>query len=136
MLYVIHCANHPELTFRGGQEPIVHLQADLRTVEAWAASEGRLWAYSLSNAGAYYVDFDTGLDGLNKIDWEAVTNNDFRDPDVKEGKQSEFLVHESFPWRLITRIGTASQRVKIAAERAIQADAHQPPVEVESDWYF
>ena len=23
MLYVIHCANHPELTYRGGQGPIV-----------------------------------------------------------------------------------------------------------------
>src|ERR1044071_7424947 len=22
MLYLIHCANHPELTYRGGQEPI------------------------------------------------------------------------------------------------------------------
>lgn len=29
MLYVIHCANHPELIYRGGQEPIVHLEADL-----------------------------------------------------------------------------------------------------------
>jgi hypothetical protein len=26
MLYVIHCANHPELDYRGGQEPIVHLR--------------------------------------------------------------------------------------------------------------
>jgi hypothetical protein len=25
MLYVIHCGNHPELTYRGGQGPIVHL---------------------------------------------------------------------------------------------------------------
>src|SRR5437764_965792 len=25
MLYVIHAGNHPELTYRGGQEPILHL---------------------------------------------------------------------------------------------------------------
>jgi hypothetical protein len=25
MLYVIHRANHPDLSYRGGQEPIVHL---------------------------------------------------------------------------------------------------------------
>src|ERR1044071_8723338 len=29
MLYVIYQANHPELTYRGGQEPIVHMEADL-----------------------------------------------------------------------------------------------------------
>ena len=29
MLYVIHCANHPELAYRGGQQPIIHLEADL-----------------------------------------------------------------------------------------------------------
>jgi hypothetical protein len=29
MLYVIHCANHPDLTYRGGQGPIVHLEIDL-----------------------------------------------------------------------------------------------------------
>ena len=28
MLYVIHCANHPELAYRGGQQPIVHLDAN------------------------------------------------------------------------------------------------------------
>jgi len=29
MLYLIHQANHPELAYRGGQDPIVHLEADL-----------------------------------------------------------------------------------------------------------
>jgi hypothetical protein len=31
MLYLIYQANHPELTYRGGQGPIIHLEADLRT---------------------------------------------------------------------------------------------------------
>lgn len=34
MLFVIHRANHPELTYRGGQGPIVHLEADLQEVVA------------------------------------------------------------------------------------------------------
>jgi hypothetical protein len=29
MLYLIHRANHPDLTYRGGQRPIIHLEADL-----------------------------------------------------------------------------------------------------------
>lgn len=36
MLYVIHMANHPELAYREGQGPIVHLEADLHRVIAWA----------------------------------------------------------------------------------------------------
>ncbi len=51
MLYVIHCANHPELTYRGGQEPIVHLEADVHAVIQWAKRTGTRWAFSLSNAG-------------------------------------------------------------------------------------
>src|SRR5688572_32706394 len=52
MLFVIHQANHPDLTYRGGQGPIVHLEADLRQVVEWATENGRRWAFSLSNAGA------------------------------------------------------------------------------------
>jgi hypothetical protein len=57
MLFVIHCANHPDLTYRGGQAPIVHMQADLHAVVAWARQHHRRWAFSLSNAGARYASF-------------------------------------------------------------------------------
>ena len=36
MLYVISMRNHAELSYQGGQEPIVHLEADLYDVVAWA----------------------------------------------------------------------------------------------------
>lgn len=57
MLFVIYCANARELTYRGGQGPIVHLEADLRAVIAWAEEAGRRWAFTLSNAGANYAEF-------------------------------------------------------------------------------
>ena len=40
MLYVISRANHPQLSYRGGQGSIVHLQADLRSTVAWAGKKG------------------------------------------------------------------------------------------------
>ena len=55
MLYILHMGNNPELTYRGGQDPIVHLEADMETVVQWANDVGRRWAFSLSNAGAYYT---------------------------------------------------------------------------------
>lgn len=72
MLYLIHQANHPELTYRGGQEPILHLEADLHAVVQWAEQEGLRWAFTLSNAGAYYFEDRCDLAQLSEIDWAAV----------------------------------------------------------------
>ncbi|MFS8889637.1 DUF4433 domain-containing protein, partial [Synechococcus sp. R55.2] len=101
MLYVIHCANHPELTYRGGQTRIVHLEADLHRVIAWADHNQVRWAFSLSNAGARYAEFRSQPDCLGELDWNAIVARDFRDPDIKERKQAEFLVHRYFPLDLV-----------------------------------
>ena len=112
MLYVIHCANNPELEYRGGQGPIVHLEADLHNVIAWAEQNGVCWAFSDRNAGAYYASFYRHLEDLGQVDWEAVGERDFRSPSVKEGKQAEFLVHRRFPWDLIERVGVADGNMR------------------------
>ncbi|GAB6051133.1 DUF4433 domain-containing protein [Hydrogenophilus islandicus] len=136
MLYVIHCANHPELSYHGGQDPIVHLEADLKDVLDWAESEGRRWAFSLSNAGAVYAEFRNRPEQLDEIDWEAVAATDFRNPAVKEGKQAEFLVHEFFPWRLVRRIGVRSPMTYRRAAQVLAPAQHKPPLEVIPNWYF
>lgn len=46
MLYVIHMKNHPELSYRGGQEPIVHLEMDLKRTVKWAKNSGLRWAFT------------------------------------------------------------------------------------------
>mgnify|MGYP001194564988 CR=1 FL=1 len=51
MLYLIHQANHQNLTYRGRQGPIVHLQVDMQAAVDWADHEGLRWAFTLSNAG-------------------------------------------------------------------------------------
>lgn len=136
MLFVIHCANHPELAYRGGQGPIVHLEADLHDVVAWAAAEGRRWAFSSSNAGARYSQFRASLGDLNQLDWAAMAATDFRPPAIKEAKQSEFLIHGSFPWTLVSTIGVHSPAVRTQAAAAIARGAHQPRVVVERGWYY
>jgi hypothetical protein len=136
MLYVIHRANSPELTYRGGQEPIVHLEADVHEVIAWADGTGCRWAFSLSNAGAYYAQFRSSVAALADIDWGAVTSADFRDPGVKEGKQAEFLVRGFFPWTLVRRIGVRSRAIATCVAGVITASAHRPTVELRPDWYY
>jgi len=136
MLYVIHRANHPELTYRGGQQPIVHLEADLHTVVQWAQANGRRWAFSLSNAGAIYAQFRARLDQLDDINWMAVAARDFRGADIKEGKQAEFLVEQSFPWHLIERVGVYAPTVAQQATIAMDGHPRRPVVEIRADWYY
>jgi len=134
MLYLIHQANHPELVYRGGQRPIIHLEADLRQTVDWAAANGQGWAFTLSNAGAYYFEDRADLDLLSEIDWAAVQATDWRQS--KEGKQAEFLIERQFPWELVSRIGVISRQVSDQVNTALQAAAHKPRIEIKPDWYY
>jgi hypothetical protein len=137
MLYVIYRGNHPALTYRGGQEPIVHLEADLHNVAAWADQNARRWAFSLSNASAFYrPTFSSDLADLGQVDWAAIAATDFRDATVKESKQAEFLVHQDFPWELVTRIGVYSRSMATTVATALASTAHQPRIEIRTDWYY
>lgn len=136
MLYLIHCANHPELTYRGGQGPILHLELDMHEVIAWADAQSRRWVFSLSNAGAVYAEFRNRIDQLHEVNWPAVAATDFRDPQVKEGKQAEFLLQGFVPWQLVRRIGTLTAAVQRQAMQALGGDSHRPPVQVCRHWYY
>ena len=134
MLYVISQANHPQLSYRGGQDPIVHLEADLRATVAWAEEQDLRWAFTLSNAGARYFEDRSDLGQLDEIDWNAVEAADWRR--CKEGKQAEFLIEQRFPWELVSRIGVRSQRVCYRTEAVLEAAAYRPPVEIRPAWYY
>ena len=136
MLYVIHCGNHPELTYRGGQGPIVHLSAPLDMVIDWAEREGRPWAFSFSNAGAYYTRFSARRSELDQLDWQAIGSIDFRAPEVKEAKQAELLVHEFFPVGLFDEVGVMDRTMQARAHAAFSAGSHCPLVRIRPDWYY
>lgn len=136
MLYLIHRANHPELAYRGGQGPIVHLELDLHEVVAWADAWSCRWAFSLSNAGATYTEFRDSVEHLGEVDWDAVAATDFRAPATKEGKQAEFLLHDFAPWSLVGRIGVISSRMRQRVARVLSGAEHRPEVVVMPGWYF
>lgn len=136
MLYILHMGNHPDLSYEEGQAPIVHLQADLRAVVDWATRQQRRWAFSDRNAGTFYVKFFADLAQLDQVNWTAVNATDFRASHIKDGKQAEFLVYESFPWQLVEKIGVKDAKIADDVQRTIAKVAHRPQVKIEPAWYY
>ena len=134
MLYVIHMGNRFGLAYRGGQELVVHLEADLRQAVDWADRNGWKWAFTLTNAGSAYFDDRCDLTHLDEIDWSAVRARYWRQ--CKDEKQAEFLVEISFPWNLVQRVGVHSESVGQQVHQAMRAAGHRPGVEVMRNWYY
>lgn len=134
MLYLIYQANHPELNYKGGQIPIVHLQADLHTTVQWAREQRQRWAFTLSNAGSYYFEDHADLAQLDKLNWGAIHAQQWQN--CKEPKQAEFLLEREFPWHLVEAIGVYSQTQYQQVANIIQAAAHNPSLQIQTAWYY
>ena len=140
MLYLLHMGNHEEITYTGGQQDIIHLVADVPKAVKWAERKDRRWAFTLSNAGSGYFEDRADLDQLDEINWDAVKATRWGgngvDRDIKEGKQAEFLIEESFPWRRFLGIGVYSQIQGEKVTRLISGLPHKPEVKILRNWYY
>ncbi|OIP44017.1 MAG: hypothetical protein AUK28_11235 [Desulfobacterales bacterium CG2_30_60_27] len=136
MLFIIYKDNHPDMAYHGGQRPIIHLQLDLETAIRWADTNGVLWSFSDRNAGTRFTSFYKSREDLDKIEWEAVRETDFREPQVKEGKQAEFLIHDVCPWHLVEKVGVLDEEMRVEVNNLLQQVQHKPIVSVERAWYY
>lgn len=136
MLYLLHMGNHPELNYKGGQGPIIHLESDLMTVIEWANGNNVRWAFTSGNAGARYALFHRSMDQLDELNWSAIAATDWRAPEVKEGKMAEFLVFEFVPFSLVERIGVRDAAAREPVEAGLEGSEFSPPVHVLADWYY
>ena len=134
MLYIIAQQSHDDIAYRDGQQPIIHLQADLNTVIDWAQQHHKRWAFTDSNAGSLYFNDYCVVSDLNKVDWKAV--NAYYWPQCKEAKQAEFLLEEQFPWSLVEAIGVYSQTQVQQVSTALNATPHQPSLSIQQNWYY
>ena len=134
MLYVIHRGNNEYLEYRGGQEPIIHIEVDLLPTVARADANQRRWAFTSSNAGANYFDDYSDIEELKMLNWAAVHAKYWQE--CREEKQAEFLVEGSFPWELVSRIGVRSRRIRDRVLSTIQPHSHRPSVAIKPGWYY
>ena len=134
MLYMLHMGNHSDIHYLEGQEPIVHLVADMQRTVEWAESNDLCWAFTTSNASSSYFDSYSDLINLNEIDWEAVNSRYWSE--CRENKQAEFLAEEKFPWSLVEEIGVFSYIQQARLEDVLHKATHKPYVNIQETWYY
>lgn len=135
MLYMIDQRNS-QLTYQDGQENIVHLQADLEQVIDWANVNNIRWAFTDSNAGSYHFNDYNQINEFHNINWMAVNAQYWSKPEIKAGKQAEFLIEQQFPIRLIKSIGVCSQTIYDEVAQIMQNLGYQTNLEIRPDWYY
>ena len=133
MLYMMS-VNSCNMEYQGGQDNIIHLEADLISSIAWANTNFRRWVFTSSNAGSRYFQDTNDISNLSRLNWNAINGRYWND--VVEEKQAEFLCEHSFDWSLIERIGVSNQTVYQQVLNIINSSYHKPYVEVKNDWYY
>jgi len=134
MLYVIHRRN-ADLAYHGGQDRIVHLVA--RIGAAIQSCPGRQWAFTDGNAGSPFARFCNDLAQFDQyVDQSAVGAKYWSDPTVKERKQAEFLMYESFPWTSVVGIAAIRQDIATEVQQILRNADHQPQVVSKPEWYY
>jgi len=128
MLYALR-AGHQD--YAGTQDEIVHLVSSVQT----AVSANRPWAFTDRHAELGYTQYFESLSELSEVDWTVMplvywSNTD----DTKEKRQAEFLVHKSFPWSAIERIGVHDQTIAAKVQAALGRDTL--PIEIQPSWYY
>lgn len=120
--------------YRGGQQPIVHLRANLHDAIDWAEDQGLKWAFTNVNAAASYAPFYKDRAQLDQVDWEVGKMRIWRDH--REAKQAEFLMHDRFPFDLFDYIGCFDDAAAQQTRQIVAGLPKQPAVAVENAWYY
>lgn len=132
MLYAISKGNVEGTA--AAQSKIVHLVSDTDSV----INHGCRWVFTDGHADMVHLsDFFDDIRHFDKIDWalmRATYWNDVpADPDRKRRRQAEFLVHEFFPWELVTEIGVINRTMEAEVREAVDCGAE---IKVRRDWYY
>ena len=136
MLYLFYRNNNPDITYKGGQEPIVHLVIDLNKAIKWANENNKKWAFTTSNAGSFDFEDFSKLKDLNKIDWKSIYARDWKNSKCKRNKQAEFLIEEQLPWELIEKIGVYSISKKNEVDKILKSFNQNTQIDIEENWYY
>lgn len=119
---------------RGGEDEVVHLVADFRTVVKHADANCVPWLFTDVNASVAVANEYTDISQLSELDWDTINTTHW--PGKREYKMAEFLVKNRFPMRLVEGIGVKLQSVQHRVEEMLQQHGLSTPVAVMKNWYY
>ena len=135
MLFAIHRGNVP--TYQKGQGKLVYLVTSIGSI----LEHGLPFVFTDRNAAlghARYGDNPTDLDHL--VDWELMEARMWRntetEPDRRERRMAELLVHGQVPWSAITGVVAKTEKRSRQASAALTTVGDATPVSVQRGWYF
>lgn len=119
------------------QPNIIYL---VSTAERVAKEGLRPWCFSDGHGVDKLTAFYGDLKELTNIDWELIAdwhwNDTLADNDRVRKKQSEFLVHQSFPIEWVEKIAVYSEAQKESVESTLAQHSYKIPVVIEKKWYY
>ena len=134
MLYVIHCGNHLDLAYKGGQNNIIHLEFDLHKVRTWAQDNNKRCVFTNFNASSSYFEDCSDFSQLGKINWKAIRTNKWEN--VKEEKQAEFLIEDKISFDLVERIGVCNSSIYQKVSVILDRSNIDKLTEIKNNWYY
>jgi len=94
---------------------------------------GLRWVFTEGHADMGYTDFFDDFRDLIKIDWplmeERYWHDTDDDPDRKRRRQAEFLVHQFFPWELVSYVGVYDHSIAEVIGETIKGGSPEVGVE-------
>ena len=134
MLYLIYQGNHPDLEYRGGQGPIIHIEADLRQTVEWAEAQ----VFDGLSLSGTPVPITSRIETISIIWVKLIGMRLTRETGglAKKGKQAEFLVEREFPWELCHALACGHEPSYDQVLTVLQGLAHKPVVEIKPEWYY
>jgi len=129
MLYVL---SRGHVDYSGGQEPVVHL---VSSVEAMIRT-GRPWAFTDRHADLAYASQYERVEDLDQVDWNVMPLTYWNDPEKKEKRQAEFLIHDWCPWSAVQSIAVMNEARAAEAAGVLDQASHRPELTVQRGWYY
>lgn len=135
MLSAIYHGRVPE--YAEGQDPIVYLVTSVeRLIEL-----GLTPVFTDRNAALAVAEMSTGLSALDDlVDWELMDatwwNNTPEDPERRERRMAECLVHQHVPWEAFAGIVTRTEARRTEAEGLLASVGVATTVKSRAEWYF
>ncbi|MHB8296426.1 MAG: type II toxin-antitoxin system toxin DNA ADP-ribosyl transferase DarT [Acidimicrobiales bacterium] len=135
MLYAIQGGRVAE--YQDGQDPLVYLVSSVERLVALGVAP----VFTDRNGALALARFTNDLRELDDlIDWPLMTAtmwaNTSDEPDRRERRMAECLVHGQVPWVAFNEIGTMTQHRQEQAEAALEGVGHKVPVLSHPEWYF